>query len=440
MVDISGYPPDQQQMKINEFFEDFVVKGVNTLDRVNALLKALGKDVQDDFDKAKKTLLYLSRTKFRFDVTSSQLANRDTPLSRAVYLFLTDAMQCWNPFTETFDLDQQKMRIDKFFEDFAVKGVNSLDRVNALLKALGRDVQDDFDEAKKTLFYCTNTKFRFDVTSSQLANWDTALESTIYLYITDAMQCWNPETETFNLKSHKKRPEWARGLKWQKASIEDVPANGEEATSSSKKAKPSVDAETQKRIDSTSTSSKSDDETSDSQVQVTSNGSDNESTSNSSENDASCFMFLFDFEKRGYQQTAWQRKTLEQQKENEEFRVEKNREYLENWKNGIDSFAPNVENPPEGCCWRCSAPMWGYGPSPWCECSDVDLANRPEPRRENTEYYPRQYLFAGEKFGQRIETTKEMEEFRESENQKNLVVWLAAERFQGVEDERLEES
>ena len=339
--------------------------------------------------------------------------------------------------------DQQQMKIDEFFEDFVPKSVDTLYRVNVLLKALGIDVQDDFDEAKKTLHYYSRTKFRFDKTSNQLSNWDTALESILYLYLPDAMKHWNPKTETFNFKSHKKRhlPEWAGGLKMQKASIEDVPANGEEATSSSKKAKPSVDAETQKRIDSTSTSAKSDDETSDSQVQVTSNGSDNESTSNSSENDASCFMFLFDFEKRGYQHTAWQRKTFEQQKENEELRVEKNREYLENWKKGIDSFAPNVENPPEGCCWRCYAPMWGYGPSPWCECSDVDLANRPEPpRRENTEYYPRQYLFAGENFGQRIETTKEMEEFRESENQKNLVVWLAAEGLQGVEDERLEES
>jgi len=148
--------------------------------------------------------------------------------------------------------DQQIMKIDEFFDDFVPKGVDTLDRVNALFKALGLDRKGDFEEAKRTLLYYSRSIFRFDVTTNKLANLDTSLESRINLKITDAMRCWNPETETFNFKSYKKRqlPEWAGGPKMQKAPIEDGPANGEGATSSSKKAKPSVDAETQERINS----------------------------------------------------------------------------------------------------------------------------------------------------------------------------------------------
>ena len=153
-----------------------------------------------------------------------------------------------------FDEDQQKMRIDDFFEDFILKGVDTLDKVNALLKALNIavGVEHDFDNAKKTLYYYGRSKVTFDVTSSKLANRDTERVNESHVYMMDALKCWDPKKETFNLKKLVKRqlPEFLGGPKLEPALIRDGNVNGGGATSSSKKIKPSVDAETQKRIDS----------------------------------------------------------------------------------------------------------------------------------------------------------------------------------------------
>ena len=153
-----------------------------------------------------------------------------------------------------YDEDQQKMRIDEFFEDFVPKGVDTLDRVNALLKALNIavDVEHEFYNAKKTLYYYGRSKFTFDVTSSKLANRDTERVNESRVYMIDALKCWDPKKETFNLKKLVKRqlPEFLGGPKLEPAVIRDGNVNGGGATSSSKKTKPSVDTETQKRIDS----------------------------------------------------------------------------------------------------------------------------------------------------------------------------------------------
>ena len=151
-----------------------------------------------------------------------------------------------------YDEDQQKTRIDDFFEDFIRKGVDNFDKVNALLKALKIDVGRDLSESKKNLYYYGRAKFRFDVTSSELANMDTELVNVSYVSMTDALRCWDANKETFNLKKMVKRqlPEFLGGSKLESALITDGPANGDGTTSSSKKTKPSVDPKTLQLLNS----------------------------------------------------------------------------------------------------------------------------------------------------------------------------------------------
>jgi hypothetical protein len=100
---------------------------------------------------------------------------------------------------------------------------------------------------------------------------------------------------------------------------------------------------------------------------------------------------------------------------------------LNNWQNGIDSFAPEVQvDPPEGKCWRCGGGFWGYrstyGSS--CRCSSHEVANRPGPEpRVCTKEYPKQFTYPGERFGHKMATTEEMEKNREVENQRLFAAW-----------------
>jgi hypothetical protein len=158
---------------------------------------------------------------------------------------------------------------------------------------------------------------------------------------------------------------------------------------------------------------------------MSSNGSDNECTSSSSENDVCVVpeeevlhIYLHDWERPGYVPTQWQRMTLLETEDNEERRVAQNRVYLENWQNGIDSFAPEVQKDSPDYCWRC------YESPRNCLCLASQLANRPGPEpRVCTKDYPKQFIYAGECFGRKMATTEEMEKRREVENQKLFIAW-----------------
>ena len=153
---------------------------------------------------------------------------------------------------ERYAMEQEMDAMNTWFINFFPTGIDDHDKVSRFNKALGLDVGCDLLGAKKNLYEHARTKFRFDVTSSKLANKDTELVNVSYLYMTDALKCWDAKKETFNLKKLVKRqlPEFLGGPKLEPAVIRDGNVNGGGATSSSKKTKPSVDAETQKRIDS----------------------------------------------------------------------------------------------------------------------------------------------------------------------------------------------
>jgi hypothetical protein len=179
-----------------------------------------------------------------------------------------------------------------------------------------------------------------------------------------------------------------------------------------------------KRILASST--KSDDKASDSPVEMTSNGSDNESTSNSSEKDVSDVpeehvlrIYAFHYERRGYIQTEY----ILDKEGDDEYRVEINRKHLEDWRNGIDPYAPEVQvDLPEGQCWYCGGTFLPHGLS--CRCSNDVRANRPGPEpRVCTNYWPKQFTYEGERFGHKIATTPVMEEYREKQNQLLFQAW-----------------
>ena len=170
----------------------------------------------------------------------------------------------------------------------------------------------------------------------------------------------------------------------------------------------------------------SDDKASDTPVEMTSNGSDTESTSNSSENDGSdvpeehvLCIHVFHHERRGYVQPEY----IPDCEGDDEYRLEKNRKHLEDWRNGIDPYAPEVQvDPPEGQCWNCGGTFWPYGLE--CRCSGDVRANRPGPEpRVCTNYWPKQFTYEGERFGHRIPTTPLMEEHREKQNQLLFQAW-----------------
>jgi len=289
----------------------------------------------------------------------------------------------------------------------------------------GKSLQ--FDTSSDSDIESTSTRVDVPVSTVQVGS------RQLPLWLQDAVRAQSekgPHGGSCSQLLHK-RPEPEPAL------IKDVPANGEGATSSSKKtklpefnSKPSVVvsdlATSYDDTEEATSSTKSDDKTSDSPVEMTSNGSDNESTSNSSENNVSDVpeehvlrIHVFPHERRGYVE----QNHCEYREDDHEYRVEINRKHLEDWRNGIDPYAPKVQvDLPEGQCWNCGGTFWPHGLS--CRCSDDVRANRPGPEpRVCTNYWPKQFTYEGERFGHRIPTTPLMEKHREEHNQLLFQEW-----------------
>jgi hypothetical protein len=153
---------------------------------------------------------------------------------------------------ERYAMEQEMDAMNTWFIDCFPTGIDDHDTVSRFNKALGLDVGCDLLGAKKILFEFYRTKFDFDRSTNRLSTKDTTCANQVRLLVTDALRCWDPKKETFDLKKLVKRqlPEFLGGPKLEPTVIRDGNVNGGGATSSSKKTKPSVDAETQKRIDS----------------------------------------------------------------------------------------------------------------------------------------------------------------------------------------------